>query len=117
MSKDKRTKSPYTGPSQVVTTDTHRRIYVDVYAKARCMTVYAGNYYEPTRANLNPDKHPGLWAVVSLLCDPQKNQVAQNKFCVRLTLGELEAADPDLAKWVREQATKSFFARNKHVFD
>lgn len=116
MSKDK-SKRPYTGPSQVVTTDTHGKIYVDVYTRARRMTVYAGGYYYPTKANLNPDKHPELWAVVSLLCDPQKNQVATNKFCVRMTLGELEAADPELARWAREEVTKSFFARNKHVFD
>lgn len=115
--KDKGTKPPYTGPSQVVTTDTHKKIYVDVYTKARRMTVYALGYWGPTKANLNPDKHPELWAVVSLLCDPQKNQVASNKFCVRMTLGELEAADSGLARWVREETTKSFFTRNKHVFD
>lgn len=115
MSKDG-SKKPYTGPSQVVTTDTHKKISVDVYTKARRMTVYALGYWGPTKANLNPDKHPELWAVVSLLCDPQKNQVANNKFCVQMTLGELEAADPDLAKWVREEAIKSFFTGNKHVF-
>lgn len=107
-------KQPYTGPSQVVTTDTKRNIYVDVYKVAKRMTLYSGTYKDGRRVqkdNLNPEKHPGLWAIASLLHDP-KMDVNKNKFYVRLTFEELETADAGLAAWLREETTRYLFERH-----
>lgn len=109
-------KQPYTGPSQVVTTDTRRNLYVDVYMAAKRMTLYAGVYRggQPVmKSNLNPENHPGLWAVVHLLRDPAKDVSAGRKFYVRLTFQELEAADEGLAAWVREESTKALFEKGQ----
>ena len=109
-------KQPYTGPSQVVTTDTRRTIYVDVFQKARRMTVYSGAYkgrIAVSKSNLSPENHPGLWAIVNLLRD-EKTQVSSSKFYVRLTFEELASADEPLAAWVRQETTNYLF-RKEHA--
>ena len=65
------------------------------------MTVFPGVFtagHNVRRDNLSDVKYPTLWAVVNLI---GRRQVADSKFYVRLTLGELEAAEPELAAWVR----------------
>lgn len=108
-------KQPYTGPSQVVTTDTKRNIYIVVYQKAQRMTIYPGVYKDGQpiyKDNLREEQHPGLWAVVNLV---DRQSVADNKFYVRLTYEELAAADEPLSAWVRQEATQALFRRNEYA--
>lgn len=109
--KDIKTKPPYTGPSQLVTEEFSRKVTVVVFKQARRMVVIAGTTYNsPAKDNLSADKHPELWAMACLLCNP-KNEVAKNKHWIKLTLQELEAADQKLGDWARQSATQAFFSK------
>lgn len=110
--KDTKTKPPYTGPSHLVTEEFSRKVTVVVFKKAQRMAVIAGTTYNsPAKDNLSADKHPELWAMACLLCNP-KNEVARNKHWIKLTLQELEAVDQELGDWARQSATQLFFQRN-----
>lgn len=109
-------KTPYTGPSQVVTMDTAKKFYVDVFTVARRMTLHAGVWCGGSpvqRSNLSADKFPGLWAVANLLKDTKK-QVNPQKFYIKLTFQEIEAADPELAEWLRRETTRAFFIKENY---